>query len=48
MGISSKFSTGGGEGIVHSSVFPPHGSDGAFIPFLREANRLIIIIARPE
>ena len=47
-GVSIKFSTGGGDGIVHSRVFPPQGSAGAFVPVFNEENKLIIIIAAPS
>src|SRR5213078_2750595 len=40
VGITEKLYGGGGEGIAHSSVAPPHGSFGAGAPCERVRHRL--------
>src|SRR3990172_5183994 len=40
VGISLKFSMGGGEEICHSSVAPPHGLSSPFSPPKRAKSRL--------
>src|SRR2546426_5504625 len=35
VGITEKLYGGGGEGMLHSSVAPPHGSFGAIVPRVR-------------
>src|SRR6266550_9120484 len=39
VGITSKLCGGGGDGIVHSSVAPPHGSSPAASPLVRERHK---------
>ena len=46
-GICSKFSAGGGELVCHSSVAPPQGFDGAFLPFLKDRMKLKNISSIP-
>ena len=41
VGMTSKLCGGGGDGMVHSSVAPPHGSFPATLPRLRVRQTLI-------
>ena len=47
IGISSKFSRGGGDGIVHSIDLLPQGLAGAGSPLRADLNRLYSMINSP-
>jgi hypothetical protein len=46
-GISWKLSCDGGDGMVHSSVFPPHGFAGAFLPLKIDRIKFAKMMMRP-
>ena len=46
-GVPSKFSSGGGEDVIHSRDEPPHGFPGDFGPRNSEYRRFAIMITKP-